>query len=154
MEILLTQNKITYVDDELYDKIMKRGKWCAACDNGNYYAITTIYKNGKKTTLKMHRFIYELKHGPISNGMHIDHDNNDSLDNHSANLIARTPQEHKIKHTCQKPHSSLYTGVSWDKRSSRWCVRIRIGGKEKHIGYYDSELHAYEAYQTLKSLTA
>ncbi len=153
MEILLTQNKMTYVDDNLYDKIMKQGKWYAKCNrNGDFYAMTNIYKDGKRTTLQMHGYIYELKNGPILKGMDIDHDNGNSLDNYSLNLIARTPREHRIKHNQLKAHSSQYTGVYWDKRVGKWRACIEVEGKTRHIGSYVSELHAYEAYQAILAL--
>ena len=44
-------------------------------------------------------------------------------------------------------HSSKYTGVSWFKRDKIWMSRIKIKGKLKHLGNFDSEFKAHLAYE-------
>ena len=38
-----------------------------------------------------------------------------------------------------KEGASKYTGVSFDKSANKWKVEINIDGKQRHIGYYESE---------------
>lgn len=44
--------------------------------------------------------------------------------------------------------SSKYKGVHWNKSAKKWQSRIRINGKVKHIGYFDTELEAFESQKT------
>ena len=37
-------------------------------------------------------------------------------------------------------------GASWDKRSRKWLGQIMIGGRNIHLGYFDSPEAAHEAY--------
>lgn len=46
----------------------------------------------------------------------------------------------------QKGTSSKYKGVYWYKRSEKWKCEINIGGKNKHLGYFQSEIEAAETY--------
>jgi hypothetical protein len=42
--------------------------------------------------------------------------------------------------------TSKYRGVSWNTRSSKWRASIRHTGKSHHLGYFDNEEEAAEAY--------
>ena len=37
----------------------------------------------------------------------------------------------------QKNNTSGYPGVSWSKREQQWRARIKVDGKEKHLGYFN-----------------
>ncbi len=37
---------------------------------------------------------------------------------------------------------SKFVGVSWYKKNKKWLARIRIDGKQKHLGYFDDEKEA------------
>ena len=42
--------------------------------------------------------------------------------------------------------SSEYKGVSFHKASNKWRTQITINGKQKHIGFFKTELEAHQAY--------
>lgn len=46
----------------------------------------------------------------------------------------------------EKNYTSKQKGVTWIKRSQRWCSRIFIEGKRVHIGHYKTEIEAIDAY--------
>lgn len=48
----------------------------------------------------------------------------------------------------RKPASSKYKCVYYSNssRNKQWAVRTRIGGKDKFLGYFNSEIEAYNAY--------
>ena len=48
----------------------------------------------------------------------------------------------------QKPRSSQYAGVCWDKRAGKWRARAmnRVTGRDKHLGYFTDERKAASAY--------
>lgn len=43
--------------------------------------------------------------------------------------------------------SSQYIGVSFNKNAKKWSAKIKSGGKNVHLGYFDDELEASHAYQ-------
>jgi hypothetical protein len=43
--------------------------------------------------------------------------------------------------------SSRYKGVFWDTGRQKWRARIRVGGKVKTLGSFDSEDEAAAAYR-------
>lgn len=49
---------------------------------------------------------------------------------------------------CKKLNpSSKYRGVSWYKSRNKWICQIIINGTKKHLGYFNTELEAHQAYQ-------
>ena len=36
--------------------------------------------------------------------------------------------------------------VGWDKKSSKWRAKCQVGGKTKHLGYFDEESEAARAF--------
>ena len=47
-----------------------------------------------------------------------------------------------------KNSSSPYKGVSWARVSKKWYACIKINGKSKNLGSYESEKHAALKYNT------
>lgn len=45
-----------------------------------------------------------------------------------------------------KQTTSVYRGVSWDKRDKRWIVHIYVNRKQIHVGSFTDELEAAKAY--------
>ncbi|KAI8468492.1 MAG: hypothetical protein J3K34DRAFT_426959 [Monoraphidium minutum] len=54
-------------------------------------------------------------------------------------LIAGAPKDEE--HRC-----SLYRGVTWCRSESMWRTRIFVNSKQLHIGRYETEEAAAEAY--------
>ena len=44
--------------------------------------------------------------------------------------------------------SSKHRGVSWRKDISQWEARIKVAGKNEHLGYFDDEAEAARAFDT------
>ena len=43
--------------------------------------------------------------------------------------------------------SSQYKGVHWNKKANKWQAYIKIEGKQKHLGLFETEPEAHLAYQ-------
>ena len=41
-------------------------------------------------------------------------------------------------------------GYSWDAQKQKWKARIKINQRIRHLGYFDNEIDAHEAYLTAK----
>ncbi len=43
-------------------------------------------------------------------------------------------------------------GVDFSKQLKKYRARVKVNGKEKHLGYFDNDTDAFEAYKTAKYL--
>jgi len=104
MKFSIAKGKTTTIDAEDYDRVSKY-RW-----NYNNGAVTTnIDLGGKRTTLKLHRYILGFKKGdPI-----VDHKNGNPLDNRKSNLRSCTNAENLRNRGKTKNNKSGYKGVSW-----------------------------------------
>lgn len=139
IEITLSQDKIAIIDDEDYD-VVSQYHWHTRKTPHNFYAVTHIYKEDKRTTLAMHQLI------TLPNfGQQVDHKNGNGLDNRRENLRIVTHQENNFnrKYTFG---TSKYKGVSWHKRDNYWQATIKFNKKAKMLGYFKEEKEAALAY--------
>ncbi|MGI0737931.1 HNH endonuclease, partial [Pseudomonas aeruginosa] len=83
-------------------------------------------------------------------GEEIDHINGDSLDNSIANLRQVSHQENCKNVKLQAGSRSGYCGVSWHEETGKWRARVKINGKEQHIGLFDDPQEAAERIKTLR----
>lgn len=105
--------------------------------NGNYAYCT-------KGQGSLHRFILIPQ---LKDGDQVDHINGDGLDNRRENLRIVTKSQNaqnskKRKYQGNKPPSSIYKGVCFDKRQNKWMAYIR----DKFLGYYTCQELAALAY--------
>lgn len=102
-----------------------------------------IRYNGKVEYV--HRLIWQHVHGPIPDGMHIDHINGDKADNRLANLRLVTPAEN-----AQNRRS--VAGVSHCKTTGKWLAQIGYGGKRYFMGRFVSREVAERVYADAAAL--
>lgn len=75
----------------------------------------------------------------------IDHINRDPLDNRWDNLRASTHVVNGRNQSVSAANTSGYTGVGWYKSREKWRVKIKIHGKERTVGYYETIVDAVAA---------
>jgi len=146
-EIPLTQGKVAIVDDEDYQRVSEH-KWCANKSRYLFYATRSAICNGKKITLLMHRFILNLAYGDKTI---VDHINQDSLDNRKSNLRIATTWLNSYNCKMQRHNTSGYRGVTKYK-NNRWEAYIKVGGEQKHCGYYSTPVEAALAHDVASLL--
>lgn len=115
------------IDKDDYDKV-SRGYW-GKHKNSNYFAGTI---NSKKHWL--HRYIMNSQQGE-----YVDHIDGDFDNYRKINLRICNNAENNRNRGLQKNNTSGYAGVSWAKREQKWRARIKIDGKEKHLGYFSNK---------------
>lgn len=82
----------------------------------------------------------------------IDHINGDASDNRLSNLrdvAPRTNTENERKARRRKNGGTLI-GAHWSTTWKRWKSSIMTGGKPLHLGWFDTEQQAHEAYVAAK----
>ena len=141
-------------------KSFRFGKWKVLDGhvNKNGYTDFNIKKNDSYKVMKLHIMVAESFLGHTSKGSKIvvDHISGNKLDNRLINLRIVTGRENTT--TCFRKNfnkfSSKYVGVSWNKDRGKWWSYIRIGSKNKFLGYFKYEIDASNAYQkALKLIT-
>ena len=137
MEIPLTKNKVTIIDDEDYD-LVKDYKWHAAKGHKQWYAYRSGRINGERA---MHRLIL----GDICKGKEVDHINHNGLDNRRSNLRPCTHAENHYNQRKTRKTASGYKGVYWHKKAGKWAAQIMIDGRQRHLGLFVNEGNAVKA---------
>jgi len=134
------------VDDEDRAFLEAMGKWYIGkgyCRRRNPWDPVTK-KQGK--LILMHRVVLERKLGrPIAAGMFCDHIDGNRSNNSRSNLREVTHQQNHMNRTRAK-------GYCWDKAVGKWRAYIHLNGKRIHLGYFDLESDAREAYEKAKAI--
>jgi len=143
--IQLTRGLTTIVDDIDYERA-KRFKWLAMkkvrkCGT-TFYAAREFRTFGERFTVLLHTFIL----GEPENGYVIDHINGNSLDNRRLNLRYCTIGQNLMNSRKRINCTSKYKGVHWDSNSKKFKAQIQINGKRTHIGLFNKEIDAANAY--------
>jgi len=120
--------------------------------NRKGYALIELNLRAKKTVFTVHRLVataflgYETIGRPAKrNEIVVDHINHVRDDNRLVNLRLVTQGENLRKKLIAK--TSIYTGVSFNKRAGKWHSQIQVDGKKMHLGFFEDEPEAHNAYQ-------
>ncbi len=99
-----------------------------------------------------HRVVWFLKKNEQPPKL-LDHINNIKTDNRIENLRAATDTQNQHNCKLSSANKSGVKGVHWNKRKSKWQVRVMVAGVNKHIGYYTTlgaaEVAAQQARENL-----
>lgn len=104
--------------------------------NVNFYYCRQGYENMYMMDSKgrvLHDYLF-----PHIDGFEVDHINMDTLDNRTCNIRYCTHQQNQINQGLQKNNTSGVVGVSFYKPRNKFRARIKISGKDIHLGYYDT----------------
>ena len=122
------------VDEDDYDRV-KDYPWRIS---PNGYVVAHV---GNGVTLLLHRMIMSPENNQV-----VDHKHHDKLDNRKSELVVTTRTGNQGNRRKGKGTTSQFKGVYWDKRKGRWHAKITVIGGRKHLGYFDGESDAAEAY--------
>jgi hypothetical protein len=108
------------------------------------YAMVQLIIEGKTYRIRGHRFAWYLHYGhlPINS---IDHIDGNRSNNKIDNLRDVTVQQNQWNHTKAK-------GYSWHKASNKFSSQIKIDGKMKHLGLFNTEQEARNSYLKAKEI--
>ena len=119
---------------------------------------TATYKNTKgyvgicidRKHMKAHRVAWLMVHGELPNG-EIDHINGIKDDNRLCNLrLVSKSINQQNQRKARSDSTSGLLGVSWYSAGNKWKADIRVGGKKKHLGYFDCKDIAHQFYLNAK----
>jgi hypothetical protein len=124
------------VDDEDRAKLEAMGKWYV--NTLGYCVKNSSRKLGKQKKIYAHRVIMNAPEN-----MQIDHINNNRLDNRKCNLRIVTMQQNMWN----KPKTKGYF-----KSRKKWTARITANGEHIHLGTFNTEEEARNAYIKAKEI--
>jgi hypothetical protein len=129
-----------------YDKVETILKPCS--DKRGYLHIS-LYKNRKQETHKIAHLVYDHfgKGKRDGHSIHIDHVDNNKINNRIDNLQLLTSRANTSKGWGIKKTTSKFIGVDWHKQKEKWRARIQINGKDLSLGHFTNEFNAHLAYQ-------
>ncbi len=128
------------------NELIKLG-YTADVENGVVYNIyqkplISKNKNGYMTINRLgmrvyqHRFIWYIKNGCLPK--QVDHIDRDRCNNKIQNLRDVSNQQNSFNRDAK--------GYCWHNPSSKWMAYICVDGRQIHLGLYDNEYDAKEAY--------
>jgi hypothetical protein len=135
LAIAMTNGMAVIVDENDYS-FVSQFWWSAHRGTRTTYARAT----SNDSRFLMHTLIMGNREGYT-----VDHVNGNGLDNRRCNLRFATPSE-QSRNTHGGRGRSLYKGVTWAVRHRKWVASICADGKNRHIGYFDTEDEAARAY--------
>jgi len=102
-----------------------------------------VHVQFNKFKIVAHRIVWAIikREDPLE--LQIDHINENKQDNKIANLRKATKKQNACNQKAVK-------GYYFSKRQKKWKAAIRLNGKKKHLGYFDTEQQAREAYLRAK----
>ena len=121
---------------------LKGFKWQVEKHACTHYAGTSIKIDGKWKRIRLHRMIMGANPGEL-----VDHINCNGLDNRRCNLRFASPSINSRNRKKGKRRSSQFVGVHYSKERKKWCASIKVAGRYKNLGRYETEERAAEAYR-------
>jgi len=115
--------------------------WYAHVDRCTIYAQRTMRRDGKILRIQMHRVILD-----VPDGLHGDHIDGNGINNRRSNLRIATLSQNQHNIRIARNNTSGFKGVSWSKKSGKWQAKIKLNGKNQHLGLFDEIEAAHHAY--------
>lgn len=98
----------------------------------SFRVMGSVYGGGKKKNILLHRLI-------LNTDQHVDHINNNTLDNTNSNLrIVSNAENHQNRKGANANNKCGIRGVYWRKDQNKWHARIGINGKQLHLGFFEN----------------
>lgn len=126
------------------DKKLKE-KLLTPCKNSGGYLWVKFTINKIEKSFSVHRLVALTFLGESK--LVVNHKDLNKLNNSLENLEYLSQRENNHHYTSTLKKSSKYIGVIWDKHRNKWMAKIKKNGKSFHIGRFDNELEASNAYQ-------
>ena len=140
LSVLVTPDKVAYVDAEDYDRV-NRYKWSATKQRDTWCARSRRMVNGKTTQYLLHRIVLNAAPGIV-----VDHKNRNGLDCRKTNLRIATTSQNLQNRGKTVSNKSGFKGVTWRSWARKWGAEIKANGKRFWLGYYRNKKDAARAY--------
>ena len=144
--------RVALVDDEDFELVVAY-RWnvvevirTETRSDGPYARTTEPCEYWNLATGRRVRRVGVTMHSLIMGHPFVDHRDHNGLNNQRANLRPATPAQNSYNQRPRVGASSQYKGVTWHRAGRRWQAAIKLDGKSRYLGLYDSEEDAARAY--------
>lgn len=137
--LLVAANGIGILIDSDDEEMLSPFSWVVSNTESKFYA--KAWMDGQYVYL--HRYLLGIVDDPSLVGDHI---NGCTTDNRRCNLRSVSQLENVFTSKVKKNSETGVKGVSQNKNTGNYVVRIRIGGKRITVGTYPTVEEASEAY--------
>ena len=110
------------------------------------YLHVNLCKDGDVSNKRIHRLVAEAFILNLTNFPCVDHKDRNSLNNHLSNLRWCTQKENQHNRSKRKNTSSVYKGVSFDKKANKWRAQIKHNDTVINLGCFTDEFEAAHVY--------
>jgi hypothetical protein len=115
--------------------------------NAKGYREIKLCKDGKVKYTKVHILVAEAFIPNPLNLPQVNHKKGIKIDNRQTELEWMTNRQNCIHYRLEQKTSSKYVGVMWNPKANKWIARIKVNGKNIHLGTFEIEEDAHKAYQ-------
>ena len=115
-------------------KNLTTGKILKPWLDGNGYYIVGLRENYKRVSKLIHRLLADLFIPNLEKKTNVDHIDRNRTNNKLLNLRWTTSSENNQNKSKRSDNTTGVPGVRFDKM--KWCARITLNGKQKHLGYF------------------
>jgi hypothetical protein len=126
----------------------KTGRVLKASPQNMGYSQVSLYIEGQVKRLLVSRLVAL---GFVDNDnpdykVYVDHKNGDKTDNRAVNLRWCTPSQNTMNRKKKRDSLSRFKGVTFHTKANKWVASISNDGVQTHLGCFDDEEEAAEAY--------
>lgn len=101
---------------------------------------------------RSHRLAFYWMRGEWPDGV-VDHINGIKHDNRWCNLRECSQSQNMMNCQVRSNNTTGMVGVSWDKSRQKWLAQIRLNGKKKNLGRYETKEQAKQAWMNAVALS-
>ena len=109
------------------------------------YSMVKLWNNKESKSFLVHRLVAKAFIDNPRNLEYVNHIDENKLNNNVFNLEWVTSRENSCHAKNINKSSSKFTGVSFHQFSGKWYASINYNNKSTSLGYYETELEAYQA---------
>lgn len=111
------------------------------------YLKVRFFINKKIISSKVHILVAKHFLSNYDDTKQINHKDGNKTNNFYKNLECVTNRENCSHYNINRKTKSKYIGVDWSISNNKWRSRIRINKKRFHLGYFNDEIDAANAYK-------
>ena len=125
----------------------RKGKILKLSSDKNGYELINLSTNGFQKTYKVHRLVANAFIPNPKNNPQVNHKDFNKKNNDISNLEWLNSRDNTVHYNNTKVKSSQYVGVTFSKQQQKWFAAIYFNGKRSHLGRFENEIKAAEAYK-------